>query len=95
MCVCVGDIGELLTALVQFNHDTLARQLQQVFAKLLNMIKEQMNSIWPPTSHNVVINQFTKTFVEHTLQVTPLTGPQSTVNSIVTGHLSADVGRSG
>ena len=54
--MCVGDIGELLTVLVQFNHDTLARQLQQVFAKLLNMIKEQMNSIWPPTSHNVVIN---------------------------------------
>lgn len=74
-----SDIGELLTVLIQFNHDTLARQLQQVFAKLVNMIKEQMNSIWPPTSHNVV---------------TPLTGPQSTVNSIVTGHLSADVGRS-
>ena len=54
--VCVGDIGELLTVLIQFNHDTLARQLQQVFAKLVNMIKEQMNSIWPPTSHNVVIN---------------------------------------
>lgn len=92
------DIGELLTALVQFNHDTLARQLQQLFTKLLNTVKEQMNTIWPPTTpHNAVIilSYSLITFVKHYLQVTSLTGPQSTTNSIVTGHLAADMGRNG
>ena len=46
----VGDIGELLTVLVQFNHDTLARQLQQVFNKLLDLVQEHMSTIWPPAA---------------------------------------------
>ena len=52
--VYIDDIGELLTALVQFNHDTLASQLQQVFNKLLNMVKEEMDTIWPPAPRNVI-----------------------------------------
>jgi len=64
----VDDIGELLTVLVQFNHDTFARQLQQVFNKLLNMVQEHMSTIWPPAAtHNVKDNRLLNFYQTHTM----------------------------
>lgn len=66
-----------------------------MFTKLLDAVKEQMHSIWPPTPHNTVTGLFSHSTssceLHHALQVAPLTGPQSTANSIMTGHLASDV----
>ncbi|XP_065910972.1 putative elongator complex protein 1 isoform X2 [Dysidea avara] len=65
-----NDVAQLLTILVQFNKDQLAKQLQSAFATLLGIVKSRIPSIWTPVD------------VQNT---TSLTGPQSTANSIVTG----------
>jgi len=45
-CVLADDVGQLLTVLVQFNKDQLAKQLQCTFAALLEMVKNRIPSIW-------------------------------------------------
>jgi len=45
-CVLSDDVGQLLTVLVQFNKDQLAKQLQCTFATLLEMVRSQIPSIW-------------------------------------------------
>ena len=57
-----------------------------------------MDTIWPPVPHTVIKELvFFKALVKayNILQVTSLTGPQSTANSIMSGHLAVDVGRNG
>ena len=44
------DVGQLLTVLVQFNKDQLAKQLQCTFAALLGMVKDRIPSIWTPVN---------------------------------------------
>ena len=47
MCLA-DDVGQLLTVLVQFNKDQLAKQLQCTFSALLGMVKDRIPSIWTP-----------------------------------------------
>ena len=84
MCL-VDDVAQLLTILVQFNKDQLAKQLQSAFATLLGIVKSRIPSIWTPVDVQNTVRPICDLNPNHFLIQTSLTGPQSTANSIVTG----------
>ena len=57
-CVLSDDVGQLLTVLVQFNKDQLAKQLQCTFATLLEMVRSQIPSIWTTVDVQNTVSHF-------------------------------------
>lgn len=66
------DVASLLKMMVLFDHEEQAGLLQTNFQQLITTIEQSMNIIWPPEEASV--NQ---------AQISQVTGPGATVNSII------------
>ncbi|KAM8939082.1 elongator complex protein 1 [Pelodytes ibericus] len=67
-----SEVHSLLKALILFEYDGQGRELQQTYDQLLHLMAASIAEIWPPSAQ--------------TNAATPVLGPHSTANSIMTSY---------